>query len=251
MNITSADCHPEIREEEFKRLLGVPADYVFEGPMEELRAWVADWYSKYGHPWFHARWVDGVGLADGVITAGGFEMRSGPLYNRFRRAAVDAAVVVAVGAGEEAETEAQRMWRSGFPDRYYFLEVYASAVVEALVAGVGSRICAWAGESGLGVVPPYSPGYHGWMLKDQRTIFSLLTSDGQSLPGPLEILESGMPKPKKSQLAIFGLTRDSTYAGRIFGQSPCDSCSLVRCDFRRQRTPVRARQEPFELETIP
>jgi len=48
---------------------------------------------------------------------------------------------------------------------------------------------------------------------------------------PLEVLPSGMLRPKKSLLAVFGLTR---HTERVRARLvPCESCSLVSCQYRR------------------
>ena len=53
------------------------------------------------------------------------------------------------------------------------------------------------------------------------------------LPFELSVLESGMLRPKKSQLAVFGLTRQVHRVRRLTDLVPCQSCSLARCHYRR------------------
>jgi hypothetical protein len=56
---------------------------------------------------------------------------------------------------------------------------------------------------------------------------------GMTPPGNLEVLHSGMLRPKKSLLAVFGLTR---HAERVRSGSrliPCENCSLPGCQYRR------------------
>ncbi len=251
MKITAIDCHPKIREKEFKRLLGVPAAYEYEGPMAELRAWVEDWYKQHGHPWFYARSVNKAECKARSVVLDGCEIKSTELRKRFHRAQAGAAVVLVVGAGPEAEAEAQRFWKNGRPDRYYFLEVYASAVVEALLTEAGSRICAWAESQQLAVLPHYSPGYQGWNLQDQAAIFKLLSDSEKSLPGKIEVLESGMLRPKKSQLAVFGLTEELDRVERFEDLVPCKYCSYLRCEYRRE--PYRSAgtvESAVELESL-
>ena len=40
---------------EYKRLLGYPRDYEWEGRSRELAEWAQAWYAENGHPWIYAR----------------------------------------------------------------------------------------------------------------------------------------------------------------------------------------------------
>src|SRR5262249_52607728 len=53
------------------------------------------------------------------------------------------------------------------------------------------------------------------------------------LPFPLEALDSGALRPKKSQLAVFGYTRDLSRARRLTDLIPCENCSFSPCQYRR------------------
>jgi hypothetical protein len=157
---------------------------------------------------------------------------SGALRKRFEQAAADGAVLAAVSAGAEIEREAQKLWREEKPDEYYFLEVLVSAVVERLTEIAGRRLCAWAESRGMAVLPHYSPGYPGWDVAQQSRLLGLLKTAG-SLPGNLEALESGALLPKKSLLAVFGLTRQTDGVRRRTELVACESCSLPACQYRR------------------
>jgi hypothetical protein len=60
------------------------------------------------------------------------------------------------------------------------------------------------------------------------------------LPGPLEALDSGSLRPKKSQLAVFGITRDAAHLRML----PCENCSFGPCQFRRAPYRRWGRLEP-------
>lgn len=53
------DTKPTIRIDphEFKRLLGLPPEYMMEGRVEELARWAENWYEKHGNPWIHAKQI--------------------------------------------------------------------------------------------------------------------------------------------------------------------------------------------------
>jgi hypothetical protein len=54
-----------------------------------------------------------------------------------------------------------------------------------------------------------------------------------ALPGRLESLDSGALRPKKSQLAVFGVTRHIDRVRRLTDLVPCQNCSMANCQFRR------------------
>jgi hypothetical protein len=143
-------------------------------------------------------------------------------------------MLVAVSAGKECEEKARQCWQDGKPDEYFFLEMYGSAVVEHLVTLAAGRICAHAEQSGMAVLPHYSPGYTGWPVSDQPKLWNIIRgNNGSPFPADLDVMETGMLRPKKSLLTVFGLTR---YPEKISPNSklvPCENCSLPNCNYRR------------------
>jgi hypothetical protein len=223
-----------IDEREYKRLLGLPQDHVLEGRMEILASWARAWYSTSGHPWFHARQAATVKLIENGVELDGIPMRSPRLRQIFSDAEAHGAMYVAAGAGPEPETEASRLWKEEKPDEYFFLECYGSAVVEHLTTLVGARLCEWADKQGMAVLPHVSPGYQGWDIRDQHNLFDLLQGGSRAeFPGGLEVMDSGMLRPKKSLLAVFGLTRRIDLTQNLAELVPCSRCSFAPCDFRR------------------
>jgi hypothetical protein len=49
----------------------------------------------------------------------------------------------------------------------------------------------------------------------------------------VEVLDSGMLRPKKTLLAVFGLTRHTERLGSLAGLVPCENCSFGPCQYRR------------------
>jgi hypothetical protein len=226
------DAHPEVavQDTEYQRLLGYPRGRVLDGRALELAGWARQWYAEYGRPWVYAREAESAGAGDGSLEIEGVRFPSGVLRRRFEKAAAGRAVLAAVSAGPEVEHEAQRLWREERPDEYYFLEVLGSAVVEQLIAMTGERL--WAEGRQMAVLPHYSPGYPGWDVAQQSRLLGLLNSAGR-LPGKLEALESGALRPKKSLLAVFGLTRHTEGVRRLTEVLACGDCSLPACQYRR------------------
>jgi hypothetical protein len=144
-------------------------------------------------------------LDDGAVVIDGVRFTSSRLSATLAAAGADRAFLVAVSAGPELEEEAQVRWRDGKPDEYFFLEVYGSAVVEHLVTMTGARLCAWADGAQTAVLPHYSPGIPSGRSRSRRAARRDPCATRRRVP--LEVFESGMLRPKKSLLAVFGVTR--------------------------------------------
>ena len=227
----------EVQEVEYRRLLGYPKDHELTGRALELSDWARSWYAEHGRPWWYARQAARLELGEGgggCVTIDGTAFGASRLRDQLVEAGATSAVLVAVGAGGACEREARRLWEEGKPDEYFFLEVYGSAVVEALVAAAAFRLCEWADAHGMAALPHYSPGYPDWSIADQGRLRDLIGLERhRDLPEGVRVLESGMLDPKKSLLAVFGLTRDVASVQRLTSLIPCTGCSLRGCRYRR------------------
>jgi hypothetical protein len=234
----------EVSEPEYKRLLGFPPDYKFEGRSRELAEWARQWFAEFGRPWILAL-PTGFELAANQFRVNGAAFGSRRLHDQLLDAEASRAMLVAVSAGPECEQKARELWQEGKPDEYFFLEVYGSAVVEHLVTLAGARICDWAERQGMAVLPHYSPGYAGWDVAEQTKLFELIRSrTGSELSSRLAVLQSGMLQPKKSLLAVFGYTRRIDKIRALPGLVPCENCSFNPCQYRRR--PYRHSLPPLE-----
>lgn len=231
MIFLETNIHPVVSDAEFKRLLRLPPHYEMKGLMAENAAWAREWFSRHAQPWMCAHPIDSCSVGDGVVTLDGQELHSKELAKRFRHA--KAAVIVAASAGAEPEAEAAQRWADDEPDRYFFMETYATAVVESLIAAARGRLCPWADQQQRVLLPHYSPGYRGWSPADQHKVHGLVRQGGK-LPGLLEILDSGMLRPKKSQLAVFAVAPEDVAVREQASLIPCKHCAEVRCEFRRE-----------------
>ena len=235
----------DVLEAEYQRLLGYPKQFVMTGRARELADAARKWFSENGRPWFYARQADGVELANGRLRIGGSDFSSKRLNDIFAEARADSAVLVAVGAGKECEEHAQQLWQDGKPDEYFFLEIFSSAVAEQLIALANGRVCGWADSQGSAALPHQGPGYSGWDISDQTELWKIIRKNrAGELDNRLEVLESGMLRPKKSLLAVIGVTRDLEKSQRFALLVPCESCSLANCKYRR--APQRKWVNQFE-----
>ena len=226
----------DVQPAEYIRLLGYPRGFVLEGRALELAEGARDWFEQNGRPWVYARGVEAMSIDQDAIVVDGARFNSTRLRSTFQAAGADRAVLVAVSAGPELEQEAQARWQEGKPDEYFFLEVFGSAVVEHLVTITGARLCAWADGERAAILPPYSPGYPDWMIDEQSHLLDLIR---RSRPDAVrvDVMESGMLRPKKSLLSLFGVTHFTDRVRRLSELSPCENCSFGPCQYRR--TPYR------------
>jgi len=224
----------DVAPEEYARLLGYPRGYLIEGRARELAEWARSWYAEHGRPWFYARQAESFTLRDGVFCINAAPFRSTRLRETLQQAEAHDAILVALSAGPELEDEAHRRWKSDEPDTYFFLEMYGSAVVEDLITLAGARLCDWAERQGLAVLPHASPGYADWDVAEQPRLLEILRGTRHATPpSQLDVLDSGMLRPRKSLLAVFGLTRHTEHLRRLTDLVPCENCAFGPCAYRR------------------
>jgi hypothetical protein len=234
--IEFVDTRPDVSVQtaEYKRLLGYPRDWVISGRALELSEWAHQWYAANGRPWVYSRQVSCLKSGNDSICLDGFQFASKRLQKTLDEAQADRIVLVAVSAGDELEQEAQKLWLEEKPDEYFFLEVYGSAIVEHLITMHGARLCAWAESRDLAVLPHYSPGYPDWDISQQPRLLELIRQTREHpLPAQLDVLSSGMLRPKKSLLAVFGVTPHTKNVLRLTELNPCESCAFLPCQYRR------------------
>lgn len=229
---TPKDPGEQIPAEEYARLLGYPAGRALDGRVGQLADASREWYRQHGRPWAHGREV-GIERIDGrsIEVAGGVTLESPVLAGRLAGARAETLIVAAVSAGPEVDDRTADLWSRERPDEAFFLDRFGAAVAEYLARIVGDGLRSAEGDRT--VLPGYSPGYDGWELEQQHQVHTLLTADpDRPLPGPLELLDSGMLLPKSSLLAVFGTTADMQLATQAWARHKCAWCSLARCDFR-------------------
>lgn len=224
-----------MQDAEYARLLGYPAHHVLEGRALELAQWARQWYAKNGRPWIYARQNQSLELAAEGVKIDGASFSSKQLRDQLDAAKAHTSVVVAVSAGPECEARARELWQEGRPDEYFFMEMYGAAVVEHMITAAGGRICDWAERNGMAALPHFSPGYSGWDVSDQVGLWQLIREGADAgFAAGLEVMDTGMLRPKKSLLAVIGVTK---HLERMLGTRnlvPCEKCSLSRCQYRRK-----------------
>jgi len=86
----------------------------------------------------------------------------------------------------------------------------------------------------MAVLPHYSPGYAEWDIAQQPRLLELIKQTRQhALPLQVTTLDSGMLRPKKSLLAVFGVTKHVERVKKLTSLVPCENCSFGGCQYRR------------------
>jgi len=236
-----------VQEAEYQRLLGYPKHHLPDGRARELADWARTWYAENGKPWIYARQTGGLELKNQRLQIRETEFASTRLHDQFIAARAHTVVLVAVSAGRECEEQARQLWQEGKPDEYFFMEMYGSAVVEHLVTVASGHLCGWADRNGMAALPHYSPGYSGWDISDQIKLWTLIRQEpGRDFPGDIQVLDTGMLRPKKSLLAVFGITRHLDTVRNLATLIPCENCSLPGCQYRR----APYRHSPPQIEDV-
>ena len=239
--------------DDYRRLLGVPRDAELSEAVESGAAAARLWYAANGRPWIAARRhpvraIEG----DLIVLDGGVRLPGERLASRLARNEAHALVAVAVSAGREVADEAARLWSGDRPDESYFLDRFATAVVEALLWRASAILCGEAIDTGEWLVPHLSPGCGGWELDAQRRLFDLAggtaiapACDGGEpgatvgTLGPVELLDTGSLRPQHSVLAALGVTRRAIVATP---EGACRTCDRPRCRYRRVPRAGRAEE---------
>lgn len=134
--------------------------------------------------------------------------------------------VFAGTAGQEIVDLAESATRAKDAMSGLVYDAIGSHLADATVEGLAADLRARLGE-GEALTQPYSPGYCGISLAQQRTIFRLL--DGRRIG--VELLPALIMKPVKSVSGLIGIGPEGGI--RALG-NPCERCPMVGCRMRRQ-----------------
>ncbi len=224
----------KVKDRELHRLLGYPSNHEISEAAKELITWATEWSDEYGKPWMTKLEVGVEFDQQGHMRLDGVGVSSEEIIRRFSLAGVEKGFVIAASGGIEADQEVKRLWKEGYVDQYYFLEMYSAAVVEELILSAAADVCAEADGSDYSVLPRYSPGYSGWDLSCQKDLYKILDKHDPEFKNQIGILQSGMLFPKKSQFSFIGLTKQHLHSPKNSLRSPCRSCSFSPCQYRRE-----------------
>ncbi len=83
----------------------------------------------------------------------------------------------------------------------YLLDCVATAFTHSVLRRIEREVHQWAEAHRLQLTPRYSPGYHGWPLQDQPSLFSLLQAEKMNV----KLNDQLFMIPQKSVSGIWGL----------------------------------------------
>ena len=123
----------------------------------------------------------------------GMELHTGAVITPYLLDA-DRYVLFIATAGQEFEQFQHEVKSSGDILQEFLLDSLGSAIAEAVVREVCSKVENYVLPLGYGVSHPYSPGYCGWHVTQQKFLFSLLPEQ----PCGVRLSESSLMSPIKS-----------------------------------------------------
>lgn len=144
----------------------------------------------------------------------------------------DAVSIMLVTAGRKVTDESRRLMAAGKMTQALAVSAVGSAMVVDLMKELTRQVFAQAQKRNYGTTIRVGPGYTGWHLNDQATLFSFFDQntaiDQHSIP--ITLNHGVMMEPEKSLLGMLGLTPGGKEAPEI---EPCRICDLKGCDMRK------------------
>ena len=216
-----------VDEGEVLRYLGYPAGWTPNERIEGLLTrWVAE-AQQSANP--RAAYVVLPVLANGprrlcVQTAGGeveFEGAIGQFLGVSRLL-----VAFIATAGPDVEALASRLMADGDELPAMIVNAVGAERAEAAEAAVIERVREQVRPIGFAPTLPYSPGYCGMALTEQRKLFGLF--DGAT--AGVDLTPECLMRPIKSVSGLVGLAPAEEVEA---DGSPCDRCELRNCNMRR------------------
>ena len=105
-------------------------------------------------------------------------------------------------------------------------DAIASEAAEAVVERLTADVRAWAAARGLAITLPYSPGYCGMSIQQQRPLFASLPAGRINV----RLTPSCLMLPVKSISGLIGIgPADKISLGGV----PCETCDYPNCTQRR------------------
>jgi hypothetical protein len=129
-------------------------------------------------------------------------------------------------AGPDVERRASELLQEGDSLGAMILNAVGAERAEAAEAAAIDQLSEQALAFGLAPTLPYSPGYCGMKLTEQRKLFSLFNGEDVGVT----LTSSCLMWPIKSVSGLIGLGRPEDI---VTHGTPCDRCELENCNMRR------------------
>ncbi len=131
-----------------------------------------------------------------------------------------------VTIGETIEDRVDTLFAAREFPLAYMLDSLGSVAAEALAEGFVRGLCAERLAQGLKVTSRESPGYPRWPIEEQRKVFALLPTASIGV----ELNPYCIMMPRKSISFAVGIGPEAKMDS---GVSPCQSCDMRGCAYRR------------------
>ena len=189
--------------------------------------------NDFADSWGHALQVPLCGIQDNEIflkkNGGQVALHSTQLPKVLKKS--DAVVILLVTAGNKITTESRRLMAAGKMTQALAISAVGSAMVVELMKALTHQVFIDAQKRNYGTTLRVGPGYTGWHLNDQSTLFSFFNREIVSgSPMPITLNHGIMMEPEKSLLGMVGLNPGGKEAPEI---EPCRICDLKGCDMRK------------------
>ncbi len=200
--------------------MGAP-DYVPDADMERAIGEASARAAGICKPRAAYRLFEPEQIGERSVRLDGRELNTGKIITPHLAGADRLAVFVAT-AGREFDRWLHEIKSSGDIVMEFTADALGSEIAEAAVRALLQRI---ARQTGAKQTNPYSPGYCGWHVREQRVLFSLLPPS----PCGVTLGDSCLMSPIKSVSGIFA-------TGSRVRQSPysCHICDMPTC-FKKRR----------------
>lgn len=155
----------------------------------------------------------------------GTAVHPGKLIFNYLKESEKAALFVCT-VGKKIDELIHQLFKEGKPVEGYIADIIGSATVEAAVDKMQESLKNKMLQKGLFITNRYSPGYCGWMLKEQKSVFSLLPEGYCNI----NLSDSCLMQPIKSVSGLMGI-------GAHVKQKPysCQICDLSKCLYRGRK----------------
>lgn len=199
--------------------------YTPDAQSQELFESVVEEVSRICRPQLGYAVLRNEGVDKTAICLGGKSLQTGAIIARYLRDAEEFALIVAT-AGVEFEALQRRLHAEGDIVRQFFTDMLGSEIAEAGGRLLCERLAEEQMQRGFLISNSYSPGYCGWPVSDQQTLFSLLPE----APCGITLNDSSLMTPIKSISGVVAL-------GPKVGKEPygCAICGKKDCYKNRLR----------------
>jgi len=177
------------------------------------------------HPRGVYRVCDVAGMTDTELMLAGWPSFHGPIAGFFRPATRVAVTIVTIG--NQTQELAQQKLAQGETFEGYCLHAIGAAAVDMAADAMAVHLRGHETRPGEEVTPPFSPGYCGMALEEQKTLFSIV--DGAAIG--VKLWPTCIMEPVKSVSSLIGIGPAEQIIERGV---PCMYCELTDCSMRRE-----------------